>query len=266
MTKMLFAFIPSVDKLLGHTEIQGLTTLYGRDLVKDTLRMRPERIILGEARGSEMVDILVGMNTGHDGVMFTVHANDVRDTFERIETMVLMGQQLPLLSVRRQIVNALDLIVHLVRDRDRRVVSGIGEVRRLEMEQPVIETIFEYDSSSGCAAYADFRELLENEEDLDAVKVMTLAVSLGGVETLIQHPSSMTHAAMKRDDRIAALESQLTELVATSETMRYSLEQAEARQRGGAGDLVAGAGTAANPRAACGTGRADRGVLACSPV
>jgi pilus assembly protein CpaF len=142
-------------QLITRQAAEGVTPITIRDLVKDTLRMRPERIILGEARGGEMVDILVAMNTGHDGVMFTVHANDVRDTFERIETMVLMGQPLPLLAVRRQIVNALDLIVHLVRDKDRRVVSGIGEVRRLEMEQPVIEAIFENDKSEGCAVYAD---------------------------------------------------------------------------------------------------------------
>ena len=152
-------------QLITRQAAEGVAPITMRDLVKDTLRMRPERIILGEARGGEMVDILVAMNTGHDGVMFTVHANDVRDTFERIETMYLMGQHLPLLAVRRQIVNALDIIVHLVRNRDRRVVSGIGEVRRLEMEQPVIEMVFEYDSSEGCAVYADVipacRERLE---------------------------------------------------------------------------------------------------------
>ncbi len=147
--------MPDWVQLITRKEAEGVAPITMRDLVKDTLRMRPERIILGEARSGEMVDILAAMNTGHDGVLFTVHANDVRDTFERIETMYLMGQDLPLLAVRRQIVNALDLIVHLVRDKDRRTVSGIGEVRRLEMEQPVIEMIFEYDPARGQAVYAD---------------------------------------------------------------------------------------------------------------
>lgn len=143
-------------QLITRKEAEGVRPITMRDLVKDTLRMRPERIILGEARGGEMVDILVAANTGHDGVLFTVHANDVRDTFERIETMYLMGQTLPLVAVRRQIAGALDLIVHLVRQADRRFVSGIGEVRRLEMDQPVIETIFEYDPGQGRAVYADY--------------------------------------------------------------------------------------------------------------
>ncbi len=162
-------------QLITRKEAEGVGAITMRHLVRDTLRMRPERIILGEARGPEMVDILVAMNTGHDGVLFTVHANDVRDTFERIETMYLMGQDLPLVAIRRQIVNALDLIVHLKRERDslsheparrgRRVVSGIGEVRRLEMDQPVIETIFEFDADRGQPVYAGIfpacRERLE---------------------------------------------------------------------------------------------------------
>ena len=143
-------------QLSTRKQAEGVQAITMRDLVRDTLRMRPERIILGEARGGEMVDILVAANTGHDGVLFTVHSNDVRDTFERVETMYLMGQSLPLVAVRRQIVNALDLILHLARHRNRRFVTGIGEVRRLEMEQPVIEMIFEHNSGTGRAVYADY--------------------------------------------------------------------------------------------------------------
>ena len=143
-------------QLSTRKQAEGVQAITMRDLVRDTLRMRPERIILGEARGGEMVDILVAANTGHDGVLFTVHSNDVRDTFERVETMYLMGQSLPLVAVRRQIVNALDLILHLARHRNRRFVTGIGEVRRLEMEQPVIEMIFEHDPGTGRAVYADY--------------------------------------------------------------------------------------------------------------
>ncbi len=158
-------------QLITRKEAEGVQAITMRDLVRNTLRMRPERIILGEARGGEMVDILVAANTGHDGVLFTVHANDVRDTFERIETMYLMGQSLPLMAVRRQITGALDLIVHLTRHRDRRYVTGVGEVRRLEMDQPVIEMIFELDPSAGRAVYADYvpacRDRLEEAGDFD---------------------------------------------------------------------------------------------------
>jgi pilus assembly protein CpaF len=115
-----------------------------RDLVINALRMRPERIIVGECRGGEALDMLQAMNTGHDGSLTTVHANTPRDTLARLETLVLMsGMDLPLTVVRRQIVSALDLIVQQARLRDgSRKVTHITEVQGLEGETVVLQDIF----------------------------------------------------------------------------------------------------------------------------
>jgi pilus assembly protein CpaF len=98
-----------------------------RQLVINALRMRPDRIIVGESRGGEALDMLQAMNTGHDGSMTTIHSNSPRDTLRRIETMVLMaGMELPLRAIREQVASAIDMIVHLERMRDgtRRVIAG----------------------------------------------------------------------------------------------------------------------------------------------
>jgi pilus assembly protein CpaF len=115
-----------------------------RDLVINALRMRPERIIVGECRGGEALDMLQAMNTGHDGSLTTVHANTPRDTLSRLETLVLMsGMELPLTVVRRQIVSAIDLIVQQARLRDgSRKVTHITEVQGLEGETVVLQDVF----------------------------------------------------------------------------------------------------------------------------
>jgi len=98
-----------------------------RDLIRNSLRMRPDRIIVGEVRGAEVLEMLQAMNTGHDGSMTTAHSNSARDTLHRVETMVLMaGTDMPLRAIREQIASALDLIVHLERMRD--------QLRRLDSE------------------------------------------------------------------------------------------------------------------------------------
>lgn len=96
-----------------------------RDLIKSALRMRPDRIILGEVRDVAAVDLLGAMNTGHDGSISTGHANSAGDMIYRLETLVLMGLDMPLSSVRRQIASALDMIIHLgrLRDKSRRVLE-----------------------------------------------------------------------------------------------------------------------------------------------
>jgi pilus assembly protein CpaF len=111
-----------------------------RDLVRNALRMRPDRIIVGEVRGSETIDMLQAMNTGHEGSLSTVHANSPRDALRRVETMVLLGgTELPLRAVREQVASSLDVIVHLVRDAfGRRYVSRITEV--VGMEGDLIST------------------------------------------------------------------------------------------------------------------------------
>jgi pilus assembly protein CpaF len=122
-----------------------------RDLVRNSLRMRPDRIVVGEVRGPEALDMLQAMNTGHDGSLSTVHANSSRDALARLETMVLMaGLELPVRAIREQVTSALDLLVHLARLRDgtRRVVQ-IAEVQGMEGEMIVLEDIFTFDYSMG---------------------------------------------------------------------------------------------------------------------
>jgi pilus assembly protein CpaF len=121
---------------------EGQVTI--RDLVKNSLRMRPDRIIVGEIRGGEALDMLQAMNTGHDGSMTTVHSNSPRDTLSRIETMTLMaGFELPAIAIRRQIAAALDLIVYLTRFPDgTRKVTQITEVAGMEADVVTLTDLF----------------------------------------------------------------------------------------------------------------------------
>jgi pilus assembly protein CpaF len=108
--------------------IEGKGEVPIRQLVINALRMRPDRIVVGECRGGEALDMLQAMNTGHDGSMTTVHSNSPRDTLRRIETMVLMaGMELPLKAIREQVASAIELIVHMerVKDGTRKVVQGL---------------------------------------------------------------------------------------------------------------------------------------------
>ena len=116
--------------------IEGEGEVAIRDLVRNALRMRPDRIIVGEVRGAEALDMLQAMNTGHDGSLSTVHANSSRDALSRVETMVLMaGYELPMRAIRQQIASAVDLIVHVERLPDgTRRVTAITEVMRTEGE------------------------------------------------------------------------------------------------------------------------------------
>jgi len=124
--------------------IEGAGQVSIRDLVRNALRMRPDRIVVGEVRGGEALDMLQAMNTGHEGSLTTVHANTPRDALSRIETMVLMsGLDLPLRAVREQIASALDIVVQLDRLGDgRRVVSGIAEVQGREGETITLQDVF----------------------------------------------------------------------------------------------------------------------------
>jgi pilus assembly protein CpaF len=126
--------------------IEGSGEITIRDLVRNSLRMRPDRIIVGEVRGAEALDMLQAMNTGHDGSLTTVHANSPRDALARIETMVLMaGYDLPLRAIRQQVASALDLIVHLERLEDgSRRVTNITEVQRMESEVITLQDIFAF--------------------------------------------------------------------------------------------------------------------------
>jgi pilus assembly protein CpaF len=126
--------------------IEGAGEIAIRDLVRNSLRMRPDRIIVGEVRGAESLDMLQAMNTGHDGSLSTVHANAPRDALARIETMVLMaGFELPIRAIRHQVASALDLLVHLERleDGSRRVTS-ITEVQRMESDVITLQELFTF--------------------------------------------------------------------------------------------------------------------------
>jgi pilus assembly protein CpaF len=126
--------------------IEGEGEIPIRELVRNSLRMRPDRIIVGEVRGAEALDMLQAMNTGHDGSLSTVHANAPRDALARIETMVLMaGFELPIKAIRAQVASALDMIVHRERleDGSRRVTS-ITEVQRMESDVITLQELFEF--------------------------------------------------------------------------------------------------------------------------
>ena len=127
-----------------NVEGKGQVTI--RQLVINSLRMRPDRIVVGEVRGGEALDMLQAMNTGHDGSLTTAHANSPRDTLRRVETMVLMaGMDLPLRAVREQIASAFDLIVQLERLPDgARRVTDIAEVQGMEGDIVVMQDIFRY--------------------------------------------------------------------------------------------------------------------------
>jgi len=121
-----------------------------RDLLKNALRMRPDRIIVGEVRGPEALESLQAMNTGHPGSMFTVHANTPRDTISRLEYLLMMGSgDIPLSAIRNQVVSALDLIVQAARfpDGQRRIIS-ITDVVGLEGEVPILEDLWAYDPNT----------------------------------------------------------------------------------------------------------------------
>jgi len=131
--------------------IEGRGAVTIRDLVKNCLRMRPDRIIVGECRSGETLDMLQAMNTGHEGSMTTVHANSPRDAISRIEVMVLMaGVDLPLRAIREQIRGAVDIIVQQARLKDgSRKITQITEITGMEGDTILMHNVFEYDEKEG---------------------------------------------------------------------------------------------------------------------
>jgi pilus assembly protein CpaF len=129
--------------------IEGKGEVPLRQLVINALRMRPDRIIVGESRGGEALDMLQAMNTGHDGSLTTIHSNSPRDTLRRIETMVMMaGMDLPLRAIREQIASAIQLVVHVDRMRDgSRKVVKVSEVQGMEGESVVMQDLFVYEQT-----------------------------------------------------------------------------------------------------------------------
>jgi pilus assembly protein CpaF len=133
------------------SNIEGKGAVTIRDLVKNSLRMRPDRIIVGEVRDASALDMLQAMNTGHDGSICTLHSNGPRDTLARMETMVLMaGMDLPVRAIREQVASAVDLIVHQTRFKDgTRRITHVTEVERMEGDVITLQDIFLWDNTSG---------------------------------------------------------------------------------------------------------------------
>ncbi|MFC6356671.1 CpaF family protein [Luethyella okanaganae] len=138
--------------------IEGKGEITIRDLVRNSLRMRPDRIVIGECRGGESLDMLQAMNTGHEGSLSTVHANSPRDAIARLETLVLMaGMDLPLRAIREQITSAVDVIVQITRLKDgTRRVTHVTEVQGMESDIVTLQDAFVFDYSAGVDAAGRF--------------------------------------------------------------------------------------------------------------
>ena len=134
----------------------GAASVTIRDLIRSALRMRPDRIIVGEVRGGEAMDMLQALNTGHEGSLSTAHANSSRDMLSRLETMVLMGVDLPLEAIRRQIASGVDILIHLGRMRDRsRKLLEVTEVCGFEKGEIQTRPLYQWQEGKGLAKTAD---------------------------------------------------------------------------------------------------------------
>ena len=148
---------------------QGKGMVAMKDLIRASLRMRPDRIIVGEVRGEEAVDMITALNTGHDGGMSTIHANSAYGVFGRLETMFLSSVSFPADAVRGQIASGIDIVIHLSRMKDgsRRVVE-ISELLGFEGEKPVLNRLFYFRPGSGAGGILEATgNRLVNREKLE---------------------------------------------------------------------------------------------------
>ncbi|GFI50677.1 putative conjugal transfer protein [Lachnospiraceae bacterium] len=138
--------VPNLVRLEArNANVEGAGAVTIRDLIKSALRMRPDRIIVGEVRSAEAIDMLQALNTGHDGSLSTGHANSPADMLGRLETMVLMGMDLPLCAIQRQIASGIDVIVHLGRLRDKsRKLMEVTEILGYQMGEICLQTLYKY--------------------------------------------------------------------------------------------------------------------------
>ena len=141
--------VPNLVRLEArNANVEGSGAVTIRDLIKSALRMRPDRLIVGEVRSAEAIDMLQAMNTGHDGSLSTGHANSPKDMLSRLETMVLMGMELPLPAIQRQIASGVDVIVHLGRLRDKsRKVLEVTEVLGYTGGEIQLQTLYQYEET-----------------------------------------------------------------------------------------------------------------------
>lgn len=160
--------IPNLVRMeTRNANVEGCKPITIRDLIKTSLRMRPDRIVVGEVRGSEAIDMMQCLNTGHDGSMSTGHANSCADMLSRLETMILMGMELPLMAIRQQIASGLDIIIHLgrLRDKSRRVME-IAEIGGLEENQQIkVEPLYVFEEE-GEDAQGRVRGILKKKGEL----------------------------------------------------------------------------------------------------
>ncbi len=169
-----------------NANLEGGHEITIRDLIRTALRMRPDRIIVGEVRGAEAIDMLQAMNTGHDGSLSTGHANSPKDMLSRLETMVLMGMDLPLTAIRRQIASGVDLIVHLgrLRDGSRRVLK-IVELDGIKEGEILLHVLFSFQEEDG--SKEQVRGRLERQGELHhtgKMKAAGIGREAGGLQAL----------------------------------------------------------------------------------
>ncbi|MGR0219686.1 CpaF family protein [Agromyces sp. ZXT2-6] len=179
LLNVLSAFIPSTERIITIEDavelqlqqdhvvrlesrpanIEGRGEVTIRELVRNSLRMRPDRIVIGEVRGGESLDMLQAMNTGHEGSISTIHANSPRDAISRMETLVLMaGMDLPLRAIREQIASAIDIIIQIGRLKDgTRRITHVTEVQGMEGDIVTLQDAFAFDYSAGIDEHGRFR-------------------------------------------------------------------------------------------------------------
>ena len=153
---------PNLVRLETRTKNQeSMKEITARELIRTALRMRPDRIIVGECRGEETLDMLQAMNTGHDGSLSTGHGNSIKDMLSRLEMMVLMGTELPLRAIRQQICMGIDIMIHLERGRDhkRRVVE-VSELLGLHEGEFQLHSLYRYQDGS-LKKVGDLKETLK---------------------------------------------------------------------------------------------------------
>jgi pilus assembly protein CpaF len=182
--------------------IEGRGQVTVRDLVRNSLRMRPDRIVIGEVRDGAALDMLQAMNTGHDGSMTTVHANSPRDSLARIETMVLMaGIELPIRAIREQSASAIDLIIHQTRLKDgSRRVTHITEVVGLDGDTIQLQDLFLFDFRAGMDEYGRYRGTLQPTGVRPAFlqRLTDMGITIPP-ETFAAGPSAGRHASAPTD-------------------------------------------------------------------
>lgn len=176
--------LPNLVRLeTRNSNMEGCREINIRDLIRSSLRMRPDRIIVGEVRGAEAVDMLQCLNTGHDGSMSTGHANSGRDMLARLENMVLMGMKLPLVAIRQQIASGIDILVHLgrLRDKSRRVLE-ITEILGYESGEIRLNPLFEFEEAGEDSERQIIGELYQKGTLLREGKLRAAGLSLLSLE------------------------------------------------------------------------------------